>query len=71
MLRGVWWRELEVLLVACSGLRWGEHAALSAARTAGVDDSHRLLGSSGAGRLEKVVEVMNAPQPLAARPGGS
>src|SRR5205807_4335288 len=26
----VWWRELEVLLVAYSGLRWGEHAALTA-----------------------------------------
>jgi hypothetical protein len=24
---GVWWRELEVQLVAYSGLRWGEHAA--------------------------------------------
>jgi integrase len=30
--RGVWWRELEVLLVAYSGLRWGEHAALTADR---------------------------------------
>jgi integrase len=29
---GVWWRELEVLLVAYSGLRWGEHVALSADR---------------------------------------
>ena len=29
---GVWWRELEVLLVAYSGLRWGEHAALTADR---------------------------------------
>ncbi|HMK62172.1 MAG TPA: tyrosine-type recombinase/integrase [Acidimicrobiales bacterium] len=28
-LQGVWWRELEILLVAYSGLRWGEHAALS------------------------------------------
>ena len=24
----LWWRELEVLLVAYSGLRWGEHAAI-------------------------------------------
>jgi len=31
-LQGVWWRELEILLVAYSGLRWGEHAALDAAR---------------------------------------
>ena len=31
-LRGVWWRELEVLLVAYLGLRWGEHAALTADR---------------------------------------
>jgi integrase len=28
----VWWRELELLLVAYSGLRWGEHAALTADR---------------------------------------
>ncbi len=28
----VWWRELEILLVAYSGLRWGEHAALTADR---------------------------------------
>jgi integrase len=26
---GVWWRELQILLVAYSGLRWGEHAALT------------------------------------------
>jgi integrase len=26
---GVWWRELQVLLVAYSGLRWGEHVALT------------------------------------------
>jgi integrase len=25
---GAWWRELEVLLTAYSGMRWGEHAAL-------------------------------------------
>lgn len=30
--RGVWWRELEVLIVAYSGMRWGEHAALTADR---------------------------------------
>jgi integrase len=29
---GVWWRELQILLVAYSGLRWGEHAALTAAQ---------------------------------------
>jgi integrase len=27
--RQVWWRELEILLVAYSGLRWGEHAAVT------------------------------------------
>ena len=26
----VWWRELEILLTAYSGLRWGEHAGLTA-----------------------------------------
>nr|MDQ3757622.1 tyrosine-type recombinase/integrase [Actinomycetota bacterium] len=31
-LRGVWWRELELLLTAYSGLRFGEHAALLARR---------------------------------------
>lgn len=25
---GVWWRELQILLVAYSGVRWGEHVAL-------------------------------------------
>lgn len=29
---GVWWRELEILFVAYSGLRWGEHVALTADR---------------------------------------
>jgi integrase len=29
---GVWWRELEILLVAYSGMRWGEHVALTADR---------------------------------------
>ncbi|MDQ6928216.1 MAG: hypothetical protein M3159_06080, partial [Actinomycetota bacterium] len=29
---GVWWRELQVLMVAYSGLRWGEMAALTADR---------------------------------------
>jgi integrase len=32
---GVWWRELEILLVAYSGLRWGEHVALTADRMDG------------------------------------
>jgi integrase len=26
---GVWWRELQVLLVAYSGMRWGEHAGVT------------------------------------------
>jgi integrase len=31
--RSLWWRELlQILLVAYSGLRWGEHAALTAAQ---------------------------------------
>jgi integrase len=25
---GIWWRELQILLVAYSGVRWGEHVAL-------------------------------------------
>jgi integrase len=36
----VWWRELEILLVAYSGLRWGEHAALTADR---VDPARRRI----------------------------
>ena len=36
----VWWRELEILLVAYSGLRWGEHAALTANR---VEPVHRRI----------------------------
>ncbi|MGH9156459.1 MAG: tyrosine-type recombinase/integrase [Acidimicrobiales bacterium] len=36
----LWWRELEVLLVAYSGLRWGEHAALTADR---VDVARRRI----------------------------
>jgi len=39
-LTGVWWRELEILLVAYSGMRWGEHAALSADR---VDAERRRI----------------------------
>jgi integrase len=38
---GVWWRELQVLLVAYSGLRWGEHVALTADR---VDPARRRVG---------------------------
>jgi hypothetical protein len=37
---GVWWRELQVLAVAYSGLRWGEMAALTADR---VDVSRRCI----------------------------
>lgn len=39
-LRGVWWRELQVLLVAYSGMRWGEMAALTADR---VDAAGRRI----------------------------
>lgn len=28
-LTGVWWRELQILVVAYSGMRWGEHVALT------------------------------------------
>jgi hypothetical protein len=38
---GVWWRALEILLVAYSGLRWGEHPALTADR---VDPLGRRIG---------------------------
>lgn len=38
--RGVWWRELEILLVAYSGMRCGEHAALSADR---IDPARRRI----------------------------
>lgn len=37
---GVWWRELQILLVAYSGLRWGEHAALTADR---IDVARRRI----------------------------
>jgi integrase len=30
--QGAWWRELEILFVAYTGLRWGEHVALRANR---------------------------------------
>jgi integrase len=36
----VWWRELEVLLVAYTGLRWGEHAALTAGQ---IDTARRRV----------------------------
>lgn len=35
-----WWRELELLLVAWSGMRWGEHVALSASQ---IDPSRRRI----------------------------
>jgi len=37
---GVWWRELEIVLVAYSGMRWGEHVALTAER---VDADRRRI----------------------------
>lgn len=39
-LTGVWWRELEILLVAYSGMRWGEHVALTAEQ---VSSSRRRI----------------------------
>lgn len=48
---GVWWRELQLLLVAYSGMRWGEHVALTAAQ---VDPERRRL------RIDRqVVETHN------------
>jgi integrase len=39
--RGVWWRELQILLVAYSGVRWGEMVALTSDR---IDmDGRRIL----------------------------
>jgi integrase len=38
--RQLWWRELEILLVAYSGLRWGEHVALTADR---IDPARRRI----------------------------
>jgi integrase len=38
--QGVWWRELEILFVAYTGLRWGEHVALRANR---VDTERRRV----------------------------
>ncbi len=37
---GVWWRELQILVVAYSGLRWGEMAGLTADR---VDPARRCI----------------------------
>jgi integrase len=39
-LQGVWWRELEFLLVAYTGMRWGEHAGLTADR---IDPARRRI----------------------------
>lgn len=36
----VWWRELEILLVAYSGLRWGEHVAVRATQ---IDATRRRI----------------------------
>jgi integrase len=52
---GVWWRELEVLLVAYSGMRWGEHAALRADR---VDTARRRIAVH-----RQLVEVGGRLQP--------
>ncbi len=37
---GVYWRQLEILLVAYTGLRWGEHVALTADR---IDPTRRAI----------------------------
>lgn len=49
---GIWWRELQILLVAYSGVRWGEHAALRAEQ---VDLDRRRV------RVDRqVIETRNA-----------
>jgi integrase len=54
-LTGVWWRELQILLVAYSGMRWGEHAALTWEQ---VDPDRRRI------RLDRqVVEARNTMIP--------
>jgi integrase len=51
-LTGVWWRELQILLVAYSGMRWGEHVALTWEQVA--PDRRRI-------RLDRqVVEARNS-----------
>lgn len=51
-LTGVWWRELQILLVAYSGMRWGEQVALTWEQ---VDADRRRI------RLDRqVVEARNA-----------
>ena len=54
-LTGVWWRELQILLVAYSGMRWGEHVALTWEQ---VDADRRRI------RLDRqVVEAGSSPLP--------
>jgi integrase len=51
-LTGVWWRELQILVVAYSGMRWGEHVALTWEQ---VDSDRRRI------RLDRqVVEARNS-----------
>lgn len=54
-LTGVWWRELQILLVAYSGMRWGEHVALTWEQ---IDSDRRRI------RLDRqVVEARNSLLP--------
>ncbi len=54
-LTGVWWRELQILLVAYSGMRWGEHVALTWEQ---VDPDRRRI------RIDRqVVEARNSLLP--------
>lgn len=77
---GHWWRELQLLLVAYSGLRWGEHAALIpeqfdlerrrlSVNRQSIDSRHGLVQSLPKGRRRRVTmfpEVTPAGFELAA-----
>ena len=54
-LTGVWWRELQILVVAYSGMRWGEHVALTWEQ---LDPDRRRI------RLDRqVVDASKSPDP--------
>ena len=52
---GVWWHELQILLVAYSGMRWGDHTALGADR---VRPAERRLSID-----RQIVETRNRLKP--------
>jgi hypothetical protein len=59
--RPVWWRELEILLVAYSGLRWGEHARLPAR------DGKPVRGRIGASMASWSASTWPSPRPPCGR----